>query len=115
VRRGPEPARVEHENRELANAIAAWDEAVAAAARDRACYHADIVAAMKRVNWDSSLVEASNTVGGRTRCSISGVHNGKCASGSRASMTYSMMAPTPLAASSRRVVMRKYFAYLVTV
>jgi hypothetical protein len=58
VRRGPEPARVEHENRELANAIAAWDEAVAAAARDRARYHADIVAATKRVHWDSSLAEA---------------------------------------------------------
>jgi dihydroorotase-like cyclic amidohydrolase len=61
ARRGPEPAQVEQENRELADAIAATDEAVAVAARDRARYHADMAAveaAVKRVHWDSSLAEA---------------------------------------------------------
>ncbi|KAK1680770.1 hypothetical protein QYE76_041618 [Lolium multiflorum] len=51
----------EDENRELEDAIAARDEAVAAAARDRARYHADMAAAeaaVKRIHYDSSLVEA---------------------------------------------------------
>jgi hypothetical protein len=42
ARRGPEHTRVDRANREQEEAIAAWDKAVAAAARDRACYHADL-------------------------------------------------------------------------
>ncbi|KAK1618181.1 hypothetical protein QYE76_023698 [Lolium multiflorum] len=61
VRRGPEHARVDRENRELEDAIAARDEVVVTSARDRACYHTDMAAAeaaAKRVHWDSSLAEA---------------------------------------------------------
>jgi hypothetical protein len=56
ARRGPKPAYFDHENRELADAIATRDEAVAVAARDRARYHTDMVV-VKRVHWDSSLAE----------------------------------------------------------
>jgi hypothetical protein len=80
--RDPSPARVEQENRELAGAIAARDEAVAEVARDRAYFHArlamleavDVEAAQaeeaeaataeaansmaRRVLWDPSLAEA---------------------------------------------------------
>jgi hypothetical protein len=45
MRKGPEYARVDRENRELKDAITARDEAVAASARDRACYHSDMAAA----------------------------------------------------------------------
>nr|XP_051207341.1 uncharacterized protein LOC127323208 [Lolium perenne] len=43
-RRGPSPARVEQENRELAGAVAARDEAVAEVGRDRARFHAQLAA-----------------------------------------------------------------------
>jgi hypothetical protein len=49
ARRGPEPAQVKQENRELADANAARDKALAEAARDRARYHADMAVA-KRVH-----------------------------------------------------------------
>jgi hypothetical protein len=72
-RRGPSPARVEQENRELAGAIVTRDEAVAEAARDRARFHAQLAGLLaaaaeaaqaeansmaRRVLWDSSLAEA---------------------------------------------------------
>jgi hypothetical protein len=55
ARRGPELAR--QENRELVDAITARDESVTAVARDKARYHADMVAA-ERVHWKSYLAEA---------------------------------------------------------
>jgi hypothetical protein len=72
VLKGPEYARVDRENHELEEAIAARDEAVAATTKDRARYHADLQAvealacvlveepvdaAPKRVYCDSSLAE----------------------------------------------------------
>ncbi|KAK1647866.1 hypothetical protein QYE76_065671 [Lolium multiflorum] len=48
ARRGPEPAQIEQENRELADAITTADEAVAVAARDKERYHADMAAVGQR-------------------------------------------------------------------
>jgi hypothetical protein len=72
ARRGPEHARVDREKRELEEAIATRYEAVAASARYKARYHADLQAAealvrmpeegaaeaaAMRVHLDSSLAE----------------------------------------------------------
>jgi hypothetical protein len=79
ARRGHSPARVDQENRELADAIAGRDDAVVAVARDRARYHAHMAVveaattkeaaaakavlaevveeAAMRVQWHSSLFE----------------------------------------------------------
>jgi hypothetical protein len=62
-RRGPSPARVDQENRELEDAIAARDEEVAKVARDRAHFHAQL-AALEAVA-EAATAEAANSMARR--------------------------------------------------
>jgi hypothetical protein len=62
ARRGPSPARVEQENRELADAIIAREDAVAAAARDRTHYHAQMAAAQAATVEEAEAAQAAVAV-----------------------------------------------------
>jgi hypothetical protein len=57
--RGPSPARIDQENRELAGVIAARDEAVAETARGRARFHAQLAGLQAAAQSNEAVAQAA--------------------------------------------------------